>query len=729
MKRSHLRRVALGVLAASLVAWGGPFATSAPLPPPPISVGTITGNVIPKTNPDGSFITSPANQIVFLTRDDVPTTQFQRAAISNSEGEYRFDRVPAGFTYRLNSPVFFENNGCGAQMLLNSTGPVPPTPLPAGLLLPPGSTSDIDLKQPPGCQTSPSGQSVTSVTVMPANIAAAGLALMFGHDDEPLVPSPAYVRMLSPGNIFTVEDPNNPNPVQPPLNDEVRTTLFIPYGRMAVDVTLTLEHISHPSKPTTTASGRSAIVFTGDPLEDGEVVRVSVDPDQPALAAAQLISPSSHQFTYVLGQMMPFFEFTFAPSTSAGGRVFVDIGEPNDLFDGADAPLPGVELAIWDFKRGPPPANPPLATTTTDTDGTYQFHGLANGYYLVQVMVGEEPRRSTVILAISNADPDADPFITSGDFAYLPDDAPHLPISAGDLHEATVEVSIPVGSVAGPLDFVAVLWDSPSSSELFDVTYGSLPIPFSGPLTGDAGVIDVENVSVEAGVARVRLHLVAQGVAFPLDFFGSPARHIELYIAGTDVSFVTPFRAENLPVGAVLDPAGGSSPLATLTVLDTWGYGSWRAAHPLGAAVSTSTDPEPALNRVDVTVQVTTPAWTPNFLFADVAAGDQPFDAVFALFDGVPFTDGASGFAGAANLLSVSSTSPGTFLVHLRLDAGLRGDGNPAALDEVVYHVGLYLNAAAMMVDVDLTGPVAVGPHGSYTVTGFLNVLDRATQP
>lgn len=648
--------------------------------------------------------------LVFLERSD--GQPFQKGTITDATGAYFFANVPANVTYAVTCPGV-SIPVCPHVMVLNpppATGG-PRTLLPTGLLLQPGTTADVDLKAPPSCASA----SPAFILYIDENIVVGGI-LTLRTDTEPLAYHPAFYR----------------------ASDSLSTAYDPPYFGVPSTIHPKMEYLDDPIPHrivTSVAVEESVWKFPDDALADGTRVRVFLDPAELEGLGYRATSPTSYELTYHVGNPIALeaaggsfraIEFQIIPIVTVEGRVFADQGDPDEIFNGTDTGLQGVQVAIWDQLRSAP-SDPPLATAVSGADGLFHFPGMPPGFYRLLVLT--PPVTGNLYFAHVEPEELAPPPPTV-EIAYLPDDAPHVPSAVGDLHLVVLDVKMPSGPPIALADVVAVLWDAPESSQNDDVAAGSVAVPYAGDLVGGGTVITVHSVTYSGGANHLQMSLIAQGEAFPGRFFGTGARRLEVFVSGADASFCVPLRCEDLQIGTVVAQSADFGPgNGTLTVLDSWTYDSWSDSHPVGPATPESATALPALHSVDLTIPVTVTAGAPNFVFADVAAGAQPFDAVFAVFSGLPFVDGAEGFGGLANILGVDQTSPGHWVVRLRLDAGLRDDGNPAALAEVVHHISLYANDAALLIHVDLTVPPTIGPHGSYGITAFQNVLDAATTP
>ena len=67
------------------------------------------------------------------------------------------------------------------------------------------------------------------------------------------------------------------------------------------------------------------------------------------------------------------------------GTVYDDTNEPgNDDIEGSDSPIQGVTLQLFNADADGNPTGEPIASTTTDDAGFYEFTDLANGEYVVK---------------------------------------------------------------------------------------------------------------------------------------------------------------------------------------------------------------------------------------------------------------------------------------------------------------------------------------------------------
>jgi hypothetical protein len=75
---------------------------------------------------------------------------------------------------------------------------------------------------------------------------------------------------------------------------------------------------------------------------------------------------------------------TSGPLGSISGRFYVDV-DPNNSFGGPDVPLglPAASLELFSLDVG----GPPLAATSSSSDGTYSFDGLPAGQYRVSINI------------------------------------------------------------------------------------------------------------------------------------------------------------------------------------------------------------------------------------------------------------------------------------------------------------------------------------------------------
>ena len=141
-------------------------------------------------------------------------------------------------------------------------------------------------------------------------------------------------------------------------------------------------------------------IFTGLALEDGERVRVSVDPDQPALEDFAPVFPTTVEFTYDASQVMPVIEFRFNPVKDIKGCAVTRIETKKKTIEF----LEDQRVQILDFTADEPVV---LAETRTDEDGNFCFPRLFHGVYTVRLIRGKKGGvvDETVRLLLGDVDP------------------------------------------------------------------------------------------------------------------------------------------------------------------------------------------------------------------------------------------------------------------------------------------------------------------------------------
>jgi hypothetical protein len=405
------------------------------------------------------------------------------------------------------------------------------------------------------------------------------------------------------------------------------------------------------------------------------------------------------------------------------GRVYVEPGTPDGVFDPSDQPVPGSLVRLFDgFDAGP--LATPLATASADAEGRYRFTNVLDGFYVVETDGRDGPERRALDLVLLELP--SDPVV---DFALTPQTCPHVPCGAGPLHEVVLDAELPVGDPTS-FELAASLFDACAGSSLRDAVATSWAGAFAGPATGANGVLRVESVTVSDGLARVRLRLTAGGTAFPGGFFGSATRGLELTLndaaAGACVSLV----CDGTVAGAELPPLRRRRTHAAgrLRVVETWTYESWRRCTTPGPCPTQSATADGGTNAIEVEWPVVGHAVRGFTRRLDVVAtvGGSVLDRVTVRFPGDAWDGAAVGGAGRLTALSVRRTGLRAWVVRVRLEAPDRLDGQPGALPARVVTFSARLGRGGGALALDLAAPPPPGPL--FTPTGaFLGTVLRFT--
>ena len=131
-------------------------------------------------------------------------------------------------------------------------------------------------------------------------------------------------------------------------------------------VTLVLTPITPPGPPVSLVTGTTwsfpatspyagfdgvswdgAGIFFDHPLAAGDVVDVSIDMTQPALAGLGADSPTTVRLTYDPAAPPNVVQFNLRPVLDLPGSVFVETGTPNGVQDGTDFGIPLLPISLW----------------------------------------------------------------------------------------------------------------------------------------------------------------------------------------------------------------------------------------------------------------------------------------------------------------------------------------------------------------------------------------------
>lgn len=660
-------------------------------------------NPDPLASPDADGPFAPIGTLVQVQRLNVsPELAFQTGTLTGINGSFQVLGLVPGYTYSIRVPGLEANrNGQCTYQLLELPPGLPPIVLPNGLDVPPGPPKNVHLKGL-GCSSS------SPVIVLDLDPTLA-MATMFSFDEPAL---PLKIDAVAGHRGAGVEPP------------------FVGIDR---PVEVRLEWLNRPDRPPLIATidprteldQVTFVLFHAQPTEPGDRIRISFDPNQPALDGYIVFGPTSKEM--VVGttpETWPEANFYVRPVRPIAGRVFAEIGGSNGVFDGADVPLEGVVLRVHDVLRDPPDGIEPLETTT-DAQGRYAFPRLPAGYYMVEVMTGPEPRRYDFRSIVDAAPPDAD-------FAYAPDAAPHVPCTHGGLHELTLETRVFVGD-APAFALSAELTDDDRARTLRDTLCARWTGAFPGRQVGPNGVLDVESVSIAGGIATVRVRLVADGTQFPGGFFGRAERRLVLRLNGALATAASVLDCSSAGLGATLPtwlPSRRSAP-ESMKVVDHWGYDDWRRVHP-GICVGSSLTANGGANFVELEVEVwrKTPKGGPRTADVVFAAGRSTIDRVHVRLGGAGFSGFAHGDRGVLTVTDVFRTPDGRWRVRAQLEAPDRPDGNPGALPLCEYHLDVDLSGAKGGAWFDLRDAVVPGDHLGwagdflYAVRAFRNPFD-----
>jgi len=661
-------------------------------------------NTDPLAGPDADGPFAPIGTFVQIQRLDVsPALAFQTGTLTGLNGSFQVQGLAPGYTYSIRVPGLeaYPRGSCTYQLLELPPG-LPPIVLPSGLAVSPGPPKNVHLKGL-GCS---SNSPIVLLNLDPA-LAMATL----WQFDEPALPPKVDASIGHRGGFFEV-----------------------PFAGVDRRVEFRLEWLSRADRPPLLATlapmsspggDLSFVLFEAQPTEPGDRIRISFDPNQPALDGYVVFGPTSKEM--VVGttrETWPEANFYVRPVQPISGRVFAEVGGSNGVFDGADVPLAGVRLRIHDVLRDPPDGIEPVETTT-DAQGRYAFERLPGGHYLIEVMTGPEPRRFEFRSILGSTPPDAD-------FAYAPDAAPHVPCTHGGLHELTLETRVFVGD-ASEFALSAELTDGDRARTLRDTLCTRWTGAFPGRQVGPNGVLDVESVSIAGGIATVRVRLVADGTQFPGGFFGSAERRLVLRLNGALATASSVLDCASAGLGATLPtwrPSRRSAP-ESMMVVDHWGYDDWRRVHP-GICVGSSLTANGGANFVELEVEVwrKTPKGGPRTADVVFAAGRSTIDRVHVRLGGAGFSGFAHGDRGVLTVTDVFRTPDGRWRVRAQLQATDRPDGNPGALPLCEYHLDVDLSGAKGGAWFDLRDAVVPGDHLGwagdflYAVRAFRNPFD-----
>ncbi|MBL9087256.1 MAG: hypothetical protein JNM10_08945 [Planctomycetia bacterium] len=392
---------------------------------------------------------------------------------------------------------------------------------------------------------------------------------------------------------------------------------------------------------------------------------------------------------------------------TVSGRVFVEPGTPDDVFDPTDQPLPGRAVRLYDGLDLGPGATP-IATTFTDGDGLYRFTNVVDGFWVVETDGSDGPERRALDLVLLTLP--ADPVV---DEALTPATCPHEPCGAGPLHEVVVETVVPVGD---PTSYTlsAALFDGCGTTAVRDALTTSWAGTFPAPATGANEVLRVESVTVTDGLARVRMRLTAGGAAFPGGYFGTAPRRLEVTLNGALAGACTPLTCDAVAAGADLPPLDGwrGRAAARLRVVTTWNHDSWRRCATLGPCPTQSTDAAGGTNAVEVETTIFGSSGRGRIRRLDVvaSAGRTLIDRATLRFSGDTWVGEVVGGAGKLTVQSARRTGPLSWAVRCRLEAPDRLDGQPGALPARVVTFSARIGLAGGSLAIDLGAPPPPGP-------------------
>jgi hypothetical protein len=241
------------------------------------------------------------------------------------------------------------------------------------------------------------GDYIVTIADDPPDPALDGLSPTFGPQSAHPVPLPAvgldsgeayrsvdlgYVRPVAANAIlgdfvwYDGDGDGLPDPAEP--------------GVAGVNVCATLQGGGATPCATTDAAGRYAILATPG------VYTVALAPGQPELIGLRLTTPPSRLVTTTAGQQALVADFGYAADAvqlgAIGDLVWDDTpatGGPDGVFNPANEKgVAGVTVDLisdLDGDGARNPGEPVIATATTDAAGFYQFTGLIDGAYLVEV--------------------------------------------------------------------------------------------------------------------------------------------------------------------------------------------------------------------------------------------------------------------------------------------------------------------------------------------------------
>jgi hypothetical protein len=176
----------------------------------------------------------------------------------------------------------------------------------------------------------------------------------------------------------------------------------------------------------TNNSSSSGYQFTNLPAGKYRVVVGATDPDLPSDSFGYSLQPSSastNTFTLANGQSLMSIDFGFYARGVVGDKVFWDAND-NGTQDFNETGISNVVLKLFldaNTNRVYDPGETLIATTNTDTSGTYQFTGISPGNYVVVVDQTNSPAITNAALAVdpsSDGLPCSDPLATGCDGQY-----------------------------------------------------------------------------------------------------------------------------------------------------------------------------------------------------------------------------------------------------------------------------------------------------------------------
>lgn len=230
------------------------------------------------------------------------------------------------------------------------------------------------------------------------------------------------------------------------------------------------------------------------------------------------------------------------------GRVVCDAG-CDGVLSGTDAGIPGVEVTVT---RTDGPGG--TWTATTNASGAWFLQDLPTGNYSASIdpaqpaLAGKTP--STTQPAVFELVQDE--YQTGVDFGYCcecacgPD---------GRLHRIcfTADIWYPEPCTPNPDPWVYVRLDRGCEcpGDMLDLADFSYEGAFPGPQSGRNGVITVNDVVIEDGVARVFVCLEATAPLFPQGYFSGPFK-IEVVVNGISEKVCTPLTCDTLSIGGTI---------------------------------------------------------------------------------------------------------------------------------------------------------------------------------
>jgi hypothetical protein len=230
---------------------------------------------------------------------------------------------------------------------------------------------------------------------------------------------------------------------------------------------------------------------------------------------------------------------------------------------------------------------------------------------------------------------------------------------------------------------------------------------FPGVFQGANEVIRVENVTIENGVARVRVRLTAQGTWFARGFFGNVKRRLDVTVNGCTNSGCAKFRCEEIRPGGrfTWTPACGPIPpcevdgtavaawtettcgpdcKARFFVIDTTSWDNWMRCEPPGPCVDQSTECDGGYNRVVLEIDFTEKKSSGNQHTFEMSIfnGRHQADRVSFRFSGNEWHGTKIGQNGIITVTDIYPVSGQHWRAKVVLQACDRADGNPGRLPE-----------------------------------------------